>query len=189
MSASAAFTSTILDGPKVKTKKSADRKQPVKRTVTREKASARPAVRTKTRTGTRSSDKNLLSPRRPRTSQILREILANNPNVENFTVDTIVNSIGETSFGTSLMFFAIPEVVPIPVPGLAAIVVIPTAVISGQMAIRHKQIRHPNSTLKKTVPRKVLAAASRTMLIISEKVGKVSKPRWKWGTSPVGKRL
>jgi len=189
MSASAAFTSTILDGPKVKTKKSAVRKQPVKRTVNREKASAGPAVRTKTRTGTRSSDKNLLSPRRPRTSQILREILAKNPDVENFTVDTIVNSIGETSFGTSLMFFAIPEVVPIPVPGLAAIVVIPTAVISGQMAAGHKQIRLPKFILKKTVPRKALAAAIRAILPLLEKAEKVSKPRWRWATTPLAKRL
>jgi hypothetical protein len=185
MSASAAFTSSILDGPKVKTKKSAVRKQPVKRTVNREKASAGPAVRTKTRTETRASDKNLLSSRRPRTSQILREILANNPDVENFTVDTIVNSIGETSFGTSLMFFAIPEVVPIPVP----IVVIPTAVISGQMAAGHKQIRLPKFILKKTVPRKALAAAIRAILPLLEKAEKVSKPRWRWATTPLAKRL
>src|ERR1700735_3894323 len=150
MSASAAFTPTILDGPGAKTKKSTARSQAVKKTGVREKASGKSAVTRKRGTGTRSPAKNLVPSRRPRTSQILREILANNPDVENFTVDKIVNSIGETSFGTSLMFFAIPEVVPIPVPGLAAIVVIPTAVISGQMAAGHRQIRLPKFILKKT---------------------------------------
>jgi hypothetical protein len=186
MSASAAFSPTILDDSGVKSKKSTVRANPVKRAVVGEKA---PAVTKNTRNGKRSPAKKLPSSKKARTSQILREILANNPEVEDFTVERIVNSIGETSFGTSLMFFAIPEVVPIPVPGLAAIVVIPTAVISGQMAVGHKQIRLPKFILKKTVPRKALAAAIRTILPILEKVEKVSKPRWKWATTPVARRL
>jgi hypothetical protein len=186
MSASAA---TTLDRPGAKTKKATVRNRPIRRKVVGEKASAVSAVTRKTQTGTRSPARNLVSSRRPRTSQILREILANNPDVENFTVDKIVNSIGETSFGTSLMFFAIPEVVPIPVPGLAAIVVIPTAVISGQMAAGHKQIKLPKFILKKTVPRKALAAAIRAILPLLEKAEKVSKPRWRWATTPVAKRL
>jgi hypothetical protein len=185
MSASAALSPTILDDPGVKAKKTTARTPSAKRAVPREKA---PAVTKNTRTGKRSSAK-LPASRRARTSQILREILANNPDVEDFTVEKIVNSIGETSFGTSLMFFAIPEVVPIPVPGLAAIVVIPTAVISGQMAVGHKQIRLPKFILKKTVPRKALAAAIRAILPLLEKVEKVSKPRWRWATTPVAKRL
>jgi hypothetical protein len=186
MSASAALSPPTLDDPGVKAKKSTVRPNPAKRAVAREKV---PTVTKNTRNVKRSPAKKLPSPRRARTSQILREILANNPDVEDFTVEKIVNSIGESSFGTSLMFFAIPEVVPIPVPGLAAIVVIPTAVISGQMAIGHKQIRLPKFILKKTVPRKALAAAIRTILPFLEKVEKVSKPRWKWATSPVAKRL
>jgi hypothetical protein len=186
MSASAA---TTLDGPGAKTKKSTLRDQPIKKKVVREKARPVSAVTRKAQAGTRSPGKKLVSPKRPRTSQILREILANNPDVEDFTVDKVVNSIGETSFGTSLMFFAIPEVVPIPVPGLAAIVVIPTAVISGQMAAGHKQIRLPKFILKKTVPRKALAAAIRAILPLLEKAEKVSKPRWRWATTPLAKRL
>jgi hypothetical protein len=184
MSASAA---TILDGPGAKTKRSTARHQPIQRKVGQEKASAVSGVTRKTRT--RSPAKKVLSSRRPRTSEILRDILANNPDVHDFTVEKIVNSIGETSFGTSLMFFAIPEVVPIPVPGLAAIVVIPTAVISGQMAAGHKQIKLPKFILKKTVPRKALAAAIRAILPLLEKAEKVSKPRWRWATTPLAKRL
>lgn len=182
----AALSPTILEDPGVKAKKSTVRTNPAKRAVVRDKT---PDLTKNTRKGKVTPAKKLPSSRRARTSQILREILANNPDVEDFTVEKIVNSIGETSFGTSLMFFAIPEVVPIPVPGLAAIVVIPTAVISGQMAVGHKQIRLPKFILKKTVPRKALAAAIRAILPILEKVEKVSKPRWKWATTPVAKRL
>jgi hypothetical protein len=186
MSASVAVSPAIRDDPGVKAKKSTVRSSPVKRAAVREKAGV---VTKKTRNGTRSPGQKLAAPKRLRTSQILREILANNPGVEDFTVEQIVNSIGESSFGTSLMFFAIPEVVPIPVPGLAAIVVIPTAVISGQMAVGQKQIRLPKFILKKTVPRKALAAAIRAILPLLEKMEKVSKPRWKWATTPVAKRL
>jgi len=186
MSASAALTRNILAEPGTKPKKIAARNKPVKKISVRKNSSAATKA---TRSATRTSAKKVLAPAKKRTSQILRDILANNPDVEDFTVEKIVNSIGESSFGTSLMFFAIPEVVPIPVPGLAAIVVIPTAIISGQMAVGHKQIRLPKFILKKTVPRRALAAAVRAILPLLEKAEKVSKPRWRWATTPLARRL
>jgi hypothetical protein len=186
MSASTALPHPILDKPGTKSKRTAARTKAAKRASAADNSVS---VAKTTRNGSRTAVKKVVAVERKRTSQILREILANNPGVEDFTVEKIVNAIGESSFGTSLMFFAIPEVVPIPVPGLAAIVVIPTAVISGQMAAGHKQIRLPKFILKKTVPRKALAAAVRAILPLLEKAEKVSKPRWKWATTPLAKRL
>ena len=186
MSASAALTRNPLVEPGTKTKKLSARGKPLKKTAVRESS---PAEGKAARNGTRSSGKKALSPAKSRTSQILRNLLANNPDVQEFTVEMIIDSIGESSFGTSLMFFAIPEVVPIPVPGLAAIVVIPTAVISAQMASGQKQIRLPKFILKKSVPRKALAAAIHAILPLLEKAEKVSKPRWKWATTPLARRL
>ncbi len=186
MSASAALTRNILADPGAKSKKTAARNKAGKNSAVPEKPSA---VAKTTRSGSRTSAKRVLSPEKKRTSQTLRDLLTNNPKVTDFTVEKIVNSIGEGSFGTSLTFFAIPEVVPIPIPGLAAIVVIPTAVISAQMAVGHKQIRLPKFILKKTVPRKALAAAIHAILPFLEKAEKVSKPRWKWATTPLAKRL
>jgi hypothetical protein len=189
MSASAPLTRNILVDPGAKSKKIAPRPKPVQKSAVRERSAA---VTKKTRTarnGTRPAAKKVPSAEKKRTSQILRDILANNPGETDFSVEKIVNSIGGSSFGTSLMFFAIPEVVPIPVPGLAAIVVIPTAVISGQMAAGHKQIKLPKFILRKTVPRKALAAAIRAILPLLEKAEKFSKPRWKWASTPLAKRL
>jgi len=183
MSASASLTRKTVINPGTKPKRAAARSGPVK------KVRESPAAETKTaRNGARRTAK-VVSRRKARTSQILRDILANNPDHTEFTVEQIVNSIGETSFGTSLMFFAIPEVVPIPVPGLAAIVVIPTAVISAQLASGQTQIRLPKFILKKTVPRRALAAAIHAILPLLEKAEKVAKPRWKWATTPLAKRL
>jgi hypothetical protein len=187
MSASAALTRDILADPGAPSKTTQRRNKPVTKSSTARERSSTTSKKARSVAGT--SGKKALSAEKARTSQILRDLLANNPNEVDFTVEKIVNSIGGTSFGTSLMFFAIPEVVPIPVPGLAAIVVIPTAVISAQMAAGHTQIRLPKFILKKTVPRRALAAAIHAILPILEKVEKVSKPRWKWATTPLAKRL
>jgi len=122
-----------------------------------------------------------------RTSQILREILTKNPTVKNFTVKRIVESIGDTAFGTSLMFFSIPGMLPI--PGISTLVVIPTGTIAGQMIAGKKQIRLPKFILKRTVPRRSLAVAIHTILPILEKAEKVSKPRWQWASHPAAQRI
>ena len=185
MSASAALTRDILVDPGAKTRKKAARPKPLMEATERKATST--SAKT-TRRGTRTPAQKVTR-RKTRTSQILRDILTKNPDVTEFTVEQIVNSIGESSFGTSLMFFAIPEVVPIPVPGLAAIVVIPTAVISAQMAMGHQQIKLPKFVLKKRVPRRALAAAIHAILPFLEKAEKVAKPRWKWATTPLARRL
>ncbi len=41
------------------------------------------------------------------------------------------------------MLFSIPEVIPIPIPGMSAIVVLPTGVLSAQMIAGQKQVRLP----------------------------------------------
>jgi hypothetical protein len=187
MSASVAVTRNILADPGTKPKKPAARHKPVKKSTGREKPST--VAKKAPRSGARTSVEKVLASEKKRTSQTLRDLLANNPGVMDFSVEKIVDSIGEGSFGTSLAFFAIPEVVPIPIPGLAAIVVIPTAVISAQMAVGHKQIKLPRFILKKTVPRRALAAAIHAILPFLEKAEKLSKPRWKWATTSLAKRL
>jgi hypothetical protein len=185
MSATIAPTRKIPADPGAR-KKPAARKKVVNPSLVLEKAP--PEAKGK-QNGARTAKKTAVSTRKKRTSQILRDLLADNPDLQEFTVEKIVNSIGESSFGTSLMFFAIPEVVPIPIPGIAAIVVIPTAVISAQMAMGQRQIRLPKFMLKKTVTRKSLAAAIHAILPFLEKVERVAKPRWKWATTPLAKRL
>ncbi|HSI85115.1 MAG: exopolysaccharide biosynthesis protein, partial [Candidatus Methylacidiphilales bacterium] len=124
-----------------------------------------------------------------RTSQILEEILTKNPGVESFTVEMILRSLGTTSFGTSLMFFAIPEVLPIPLPGVSALVVLPTAVLGAQMASGKRAVRLPDFLLKREVPRRALAAAIYAILPVLRKAETVTRPRWKWATSPTVQRL
>ena len=123
-----------------------------------------------------------------KTSQILRNLLEQNPDRQ-FTVEKISAALGTTSFGASLLVFSIPEVLPIPIPGLSAIVAIPTAIISGQMVAGFQQIRLPKWLLKRSVPRKALAGAIKAILPALERAEKATRPRGRWVNHPLVKRL
>jgi len=87
------------------------------------------------------------------------------------------------------MAFSIPEVLPIPIPGVSAVVVVPTGIISAQMATGKKEITLPKWLLKRSVPRKALAAAIHSILPVLERLEKRVRPRWKWMTSAAAKRF
>ena len=100
-----------------------------------------------------------------------------------------MGALGTTSFGTSLMVFSIPEVIPIPIPGMSAVVALPTGIISAQMITGSGQIRLPKALLKRSIPRKAFAGAVKTILPFLERAEKGVRPRWEWTTSPVAKRF
>ncbi len=150
------------------------------------KKSAAPVKQVKSRPLAKSK-KGEPAPRR--TSQILADILLNNPKAGHFTVGQLLNEIGTTSFGTSLMFFSIAEVIPIPIPGMSAIVVLPTGVLSAQMVAGRKQVRLPKFLLDRIIPRKAVAAAIYAILPALKKAETVTKPRWEWATTPQAQRL
>jgi hypothetical protein len=151
-----------------------------KRSRTPQKAKRRVGAKTQPRRRTE------VPPRR--TSEILRKILEDNPQ-DYLTVEQIVGALGTTSFGTSLMVFSIPEVIPIPIPGMSAVVALPTGIISAQMITGSGQIRLPKSLLKRSIPRKAFAGAVKTIMPFLERAEKGVRPRWRWATKPVAKRF
>jgi hypothetical protein len=122
-----------------------------------------------------------------RTSQVLREILTKNPTVKNFTVKRIVDSLGDSRAGTSLMFFSIPGMVP--VPGTSNFAGIPAGTIAGHMIAGRTEIKLPRFILKRSVPRRSLAVAIHAILPFLEKVEKAAKPRWPWASHPAAQRI
>ena len=123
-----------------------------------------------------------------RTSEILRELLEKQK-FGTLTVEQILGSLGTTSFGTSLMAFSIPEVLPIPIPGVSAIVAIPTGIISAQLAMGRKSITLPKWLLKRTVPRKALAGAIKGIMPLLGRLERGVRPRWEWMSGPRAKRF
>jgi hypothetical protein len=122
-------------------------------------------------------------------SKILRNLLEGSTD-KSFTVEKIVQSLGGNSaFGMSLLTFSIPEVLPIPVPGISALVAVPTGIIAAQMAAGKEQLVLPKFLLKRKIPRKALATAIRAIMPFLEKAERYVKPRWQWAVHPVSKRF
>jgi hypothetical protein len=124
----------------------------------------------------------------PRTSEILRKLISDESQ-KVVSVEQIVKALGPTSFGTSLMVFSIPEVLPIPLPGMTTVVVIPTGIISTQLMRGKREIRLPNALLKRSIPRKAFAAAVRGILPFLERAERGTRARWLWASNSVTKRF
>jgi hypothetical protein len=122
-----------------------------------------------------------------RTSEILRSILTKNPDVQAFSVERILASIGHERFEASLMMFSIPAIVPVPAP--LGIVTLPTGAIACQLAAGKKQIALPSFMLNKSVSRRSLAVAIHAILPILEAAEKLVRPRWHWVTHPIARRV
>jgi hypothetical protein len=87
------------------------------------------------------------------------------------------------------MVFSIPEVVPIPIPGMSAFVAIPVGLISAQMILGSGEIKLPKALLKRSIPRKAFAAAVKAITPYLEKAEKGVKPRWSWASTGPAKRF
>jgi len=122
-----------------------------------------------------------------RASQALRQILACNPDVRHFTIETVLAALGDKTPGNTLLFFSIPGLVPI--PDIVDLAGFSTVAIGSQMMAGRTAIRLPKSLLKRSVPRRSLAVAIHTILPILEKAEKFAKPRLQWATRPLARRL
>jgi len=162
---------------------------PAVKTKTAPRAAKAP-VRTKAGAQARPKTRVLARVKAPerRTSEVLRQILAENPQ-DMISVGQILKGLGTTSFGTSIMVFSIPEVIPIPVPGLSAVVALPELLLGAQMVMGRREVRLPKALLKRSIPRKVFEKAVKAILPILERAEKSVRPRWQWATSPAAKRF
>jgi hypothetical protein len=124
----------------------------------------------------------------PRTSEILRRLLEDESR-NSFTIEEVVSELGPRSLPTSLMLFTIPEVLPIPIPGLSAAVVIPTGIISYQMFQGKEEISLPDWLLERSIPRSAFAGCVKAIMPFLEKAEGKIKPRWRWASSRTAKRF
>ncbi len=122
-----------------------------------------------------------------RTSDILRAVLSNNPNVETFTIGSILDAIGADRVEASMMLFSVPAVVP--VTGAPAFSGVSSCALGGHFVRGRTSLKVPKVILSKTVPRRSLAAAVHALLPILERAEKLMKPRLAWLVSPVARRL
>jgi hypothetical protein len=122
-----------------------------------------------------------------RVSEVLLGILNDNPDVETFSVERILSSIGDTGFEASLMMFSLPALVP--VPRSIGMVALPAGAIACQMVAGCEKIRLPRFIRRKSVTRRALAVAIHAMLPVLAAAEKVVRPRWNWVNHAMLRRL
>jgi len=122
-----------------------------------------------------------------RTSEVLRGVLTNNPNVKTFSVERILASIGTERPETSLLMFSIPALVPVPSP--RGIVTLPTGALACHMLAGKQHLTTlPHFITQLTVSRKTLAVAIHAMLPIIEAAERILRPRWGWINHHISRR-
>jgi len=121
-----------------------------------------------------------------RTSDVLRGILSRNPDVQLFSVEHIISSLGPERPEAALMLFSVPGVVPVQVP--KGVVSVPTGAIGGHIASGRKQLRLPRYILRKQISRRALAIAIHAALPVLEAAERLIRPRWHWISHPISRR-
>ena len=121
-----------------------------------------------------------------RTSDVLRGILTRNPDLQLFSVEQIVASLGEERAEAALMLFSMPAVVPLDVPRGA--VAVPTSVLGSRLARGQRQLRLPRYILRKQISRRALAIAIHAALPVLEAAERLVRPRWHWINHPISRR-
>lgn len=105
------------------------------------------------------------------------------------SVGEILQRLGHSSFGASLAVSAVPEFIPIPIPGASEAVVIPSVFISAQMVQGKDQLHLPKWLRKKEISAKNMERMSRFLLPIVRRLEKVSRPRGNWVRTKAAQRL
>lgn len=122
----------------------------------------------------------------PRISTLLRGVLANNPDVEEFTIGQILDSIGTERPEASLVLLSVRHV--LPVPGAPEFCGLTAASVGGHFVTGSKTLHLPKAVLQKKISRRSLAVAIHAMLPILEFAEKSVQPRLAFVSHPVCRR-
>ncbi len=101
----------------------------------------------------------------------------------------VVAALGDRGYGLLIFILALPNVLPIYIPGLSAVFGIPLALIAVQMVIGLSRPWLPQSLLQRPLRRQEFAAMARRILPWILKLERVLKPRLTLLTSPWAERL
>jgi hypothetical protein len=108
---------------------------------------------------------------------------------ERISVRELLGGLETSAFGIPLAALAVPEVIPIPVPGLALVISLPMAMLGAQMATARGRIWLPRALLDRRIPAKPLKRAARAMLPGLRALERSTRPRATWMVSKAGQRV
>ncbi len=108
---------------------------------------------------------------------------------ERIALGDIVRALAHRGHGLLLLLFALPNLVPLYLPGLAAIFSLPLAVVSTQMLLGRRQPWLPDAVLDRSLARADYERLIGRTAPYLARVERVLRPRLVGLTNPLGQRL
>jgi hypothetical protein len=122
------------------------------------------------------SAKSAKRPNGQRTSEVLREFVARQtePRV---SLGALRDALGDRGFGVLILFFALPNLVPLNIPLLSAVLGVPLVLLAAQLTYGRHEPWFPNWLTRQSFPRESFAAVVNRSLPYLEATEKLLRPR------------
>lgn len=128
------------------------------------------------------------SPNSRRTSQLLREFLAGETGPR-ITLGALRDTLGDRGFGVLLFIFALPNLVPVNVPLLSAVLGLPLVLLAVQLSYGRHKPWFPRWLAEQSFPRLGFAAVMMHALPYLERAERLLRPRLTGLLTWTGERL
>ncbi len=110
------------------------------------------------------------------TSDTLQEIVADSQG-ECITVRTLSEQLGDRGFGILLLLFALPNAIPLPIPGVSTLTSLPLMFFAAQLCSGKERIWLPPWLAEKAIPMGKLKVLTRKSLPWLMRLERMVKPR------------
>ena len=128
------------------------------------------------------------TPSSRRTSQLLREFLAGETGPR-ITLGALRDALGDRGFGVLLFIFALPNLVPVNIPLLSAVLGLPLVLLAAQLSYGRHKPWFPDWLTDQTFSRQGFAAVVTRALPYLERAERLLRPRLTVLLSWTGERL
>lgn len=105
------------------------------------------------------------------------------------TIGDITDIIKDRAYGALLLIIALPNIIPLPIPGVSTILGLPLLFIAWQLMVGAARPWLPNTLLRKEFARKDFLYVIEKAYPWLVKTEKLLKPRWSWLVSPWAERF
>ena len=109
-------------------------------------------------------------------SAVLRALSAHTE--PTITFREMITALGSRAHGMALLIFILPEVVPLPVPSIGAILGIPLILIAGHLMLFGEQSGFPERMMRVRIPVSALRAVTKYVAPVLDRFEDMSRPRW-----------
>ena len=101
----------------------------------------------------------------------------------------LIEAMGDRGHGLLIAAFALPNVLPVYLPGLSAVFGLPLVFVALQLVLGRHRLWLPNALLGRAISRPLIARLAVTLAPWLARLERVLKPRWPEIMGPVGERL